>query len=367
MKASHDLTVSRVQSWLLRKTNLTGVRRVGVLPAAIATEVGEERKENQDRAAVARGVDVAGRPYLLGIVCDGMGGMRDGSTCAAIAAAAFLGSFLKTPYALTTSESRLQQAVSDANGAVFGKYSGAGGTTLSAVLVHSAGLAFWANVGDSRVYFFSDGKLTQLTTDDNIAGQLKHAVAGSLGSDLLQYVGMGKDLQPHVARIDLRAQSSLLLTTDGIHFVGESVIAAIAARAPEPAVCVRRLADVSKWCGGHDNGTAAMLAIPSHATALTTNIDDSVFEVWDAFGELQILLPSSETGASSTANETTSVWQRVADVHDADVVAAEQSRGKRRRRDRKTKAMAEPARAPSKSKRKKRPLPQLKIEFPTKS
>lgn len=64
--------------------------------AALATDVGIVRTQNQDRVVMARGKDFNGDTYLLAILCDGMGGMQDGEYCAATTIASFISSFIKT-------------------------------------------------------------------------------------------------------------------------------------------------------------------------------------------------------------------------------------------------------------------------------
>ena len=64
-------------------------------------------------------------------------------------------------------------------------------------------------------------------------------------------------------------------------------------------MCVKRLVDLAKWCGGTDNATVAMITLP-----VDWEPEDRppypCFEVWDAFGELQII-------ASETMRETHSM------------------------------------------------------------
>ena len=60
---------NRIQSqltvWFMRRTAHSGIRRVADLAAAIANDIGSVRVENQDRVAIARGKDFAGRSFIL--------------------------------------------------------------------------------------------------------------------------------------------------------------------------------------------------------------------------------------------------------------------------------------------------------------
>ena len=54
MNPMHDQLQLRFQHWLMRKTDNKGVRHVGDLPIALASDIGLVRTENQDRLAVLR-------------------------------------------------------------------------------------------------------------------------------------------------------------------------------------------------------------------------------------------------------------------------------------------------------------------------
>jgi len=79
MTVESSLLQSRVTDWLLRRMPTSGVRRVAPLVAAIASEIGSVREENQDRAVIARGWSSQGQDYSVIAVADGIGGMRDGA------------------------------------------------------------------------------------------------------------------------------------------------------------------------------------------------------------------------------------------------------------------------------------------------
>lgn len=293
-------------AWLLRRTASTGVRRVASLAAAVASEIGNVRDENQDRVAIARGRDKLGRDYAVIAVADGIGGMRDGSTCAAMA----LGTFLASVYQHGQSESGssedwIRYAVNAANRAVFTSFRGDGGSTLVALLVRPGEPACWLSVGDSRVYRSTGKDLTQVSVDDTIAGQLgKSPEAAFEQSKLLQFIGMEDGLEPHIAEFDGEPVDAVILTTDGVHYLAQTPgwLGQIVGNAPDPGMCVKRLVDLAKWCGGTDNATVAMISLP-----VDWEPEDRppypCFEVWDAFGELQII-------ASETTGETSSMEPR---------------------------------------------------------
>jgi len=280
-------------SWLLRRTATTGFRRVAPLSAAIASEIGNVRDENQDRAVIVKGCDSNGDDYYLAVVADGIGGMREGAFCAAAA----LGVFITVVDQQAQSKSLdsnawMRAAISAANQNVFSSMHGDGGTTLVAALVRPNRETCWLSVGDSRVYLTHGHELIQLSTDDTIAGQLgKGDQATFEQSKLLQYVGMGADLEPHIGEFQALSDSRLLLATDGVHYLAKSPnwFEQVVSNAPDAGVCVKRMIDLAKWCGGTDNGTVAILPAHVPATLFGRGVGPNCLEIWDAFGELQIL------------------------------------------------------------------------------
>ena len=66
--------------------------------AAVATEVGGVRADNQDRVAIARIRDRTGRTFVVAGLADGIGGMRDGAECAAMANGRLIGEIAAASY-----------------------------------------------------------------------------------------------------------------------------------------------------------------------------------------------------------------------------------------------------------------------------
>jgi serine/threonine protein phosphatase PrpC len=123
------------------------------------------RKVNQDRIAYTYGRDT-----LLLVVADGMGGHAGGEIAAQIAARLFVERFhheakpvLRNPLGF------LQDSMERAHAAL-GSYANQFSmletprTTCVACVVQ-AGHAYWAHVGDSRLYLFRQGKLVAQTKD----------------------------------------------------------------------------------------------------------------------------------------------------------------------------------------------------------
>jgi PPM family protein phosphatase len=102
-------------SWFLRKSSVSAVRRIAAFPAALSGDVGTKRDEKQDRGAIARGRDIFGRPYLLAAPSDGIGGMIDGSICAAATLGHLFSSFFDSSQSDNEPDICLTRAAQAAN------------------------------------------------------------------------------------------------------------------------------------------------------------------------------------------------------------------------------------------------------------
>lgn len=373
-----NTVAARVTAWLSRKTTMNAIRRVADLPIAMATDVGVVRKENEDRVAVARGRYSSGKSYVIAVVCDGMGGMADGAICASLGLASFFAEFFASANSGKSPESLLVSSALKANSAVYSRYRGSGGTTLSAVLIEPDRSVYWLNVGDSRIYHYSDRVLTQLTTDDTIAGQLAARDPSAAGSlDLLQYIGVGPDIEPHVMRFMVLPETRLLLTSDGVHYLSSELMEKLASHAPDPALYIRRLIELSKWCGGHDNASALIVAPNDYDGSSASQDTTYLYEIWDAFGELQLVMEPTKATPSGDNNVSTSPSNAIAEgvqpygektpeATDSSPVnshAPKPKKGSKKKKSDKENGDREEGERPEE----KAELPQLKIEFPNKT
>ena len=79
---SYEILHEQIHAWLHRKNISSSVRRVSMLPVAIATDIGLVRKENQDRVAVLKFRPFSKNKDMIVIaLADGIGGDGRGSEC----------------------------------------------------------------------------------------------------------------------------------------------------------------------------------------------------------------------------------------------------------------------------------------------
>jgi len=184
-----------------------------------------DRDDNQDRAAV-----VAGDKSALLLVMDGMGGHAYGARAAETAAKAVIAMFKSLPKPVFDPQGFLHLALGRAHAAVV-----AIGTQLAvdlrpratcAVCLVQRGEAWWAHVGDSRVYHVRNGAVLARTRDHSHVEQLvregsisEEEIAGHPMRNYVECCLGGEAALPEMTlsrRQPLADGDVLLVCTDGI-------------------------------------------------------------------------------------------------------------------------------------------------------
>ena len=262
------------------------------MPTAWASAKGLVRSENQDRLIVARSSDL-----VFAVLADGMGGMRDGARAAAVAASA-TASWCMFSSQESALDARLHHALTFANDEVFKELRGDGGAAVVAAARRDD--VWWiAHAGDARVYHLHASDVEQLTTDDTVRGQLGHLIGHARNEQfetgLLQFIGVGRDLEPHVRNVPSGGRA-LVLTSDGVHSLPPAIFEWVAKHAKALQAAVERFVQASEWHGGQDNATALALGL---ANGYGEGRQAAV-EFWVPGEHLVVLAPSASVETPRT-------------------------------------------------------------------
>jgi protein phosphatase len=248
-----------------------------VLEAHGLSDVGHARKTNEDSF-------ISDTALQLFVVADGMGGHSAGEVASSLAVDAIAGFIRRTegdgdvswPYGieprLSFSGNRLRTAAHLANRRVFraaerhDEYTGMGTTIVGALI--SGGRLAVANAGDSRLYLFADGRLTQLTHDDTwaatvLAAQGNSGPAGRPSSSmrhvLTNVLGAREEVDVHVSEHDLSGGEMILLCSDGLHGVlDDGTLQMMLSAGGTPVEIVPQLIETALARGAKDNITAVL-------------------------------------------------------------------------------------------------------------
>lgn len=138
--------------------------------------------------------------------------------------------------------------------------------TTATVLHLEEGQAFWAHVGDSRLYLLRSGQLMQITRDHSYVedlvehGEITEAEARNHPQKnmLTRAVGVEEELEVDSGSFAVATGDVLLLATDGLmNMVPEDEIAAILSRNDEDPA--KSLVAAALHYGGRDNVTAVVV------------------------------------------------------------------------------------------------------------
>jgi protein phosphatase len=238
------------------------------------TDAGPHRETNEDSIGCFAPSDALAlqRKGYLYVVADGLGGHNAGEVASA-SAVARLGEEYFSPSNHTRIEPALRQAVQAANLRIHElvhlhpEYRSME-TTLSAVAIAGA-QAYVAHIGDTRIYHWRAGVLSQLTSDHSEAAELvrmkilkpdrvrdhpgRNTLTRTLGSRLIP--------RPDYLRRPVQAGDQFVLCTDGVWSEIEDVeIAAIVGDA-QPETACRELIDRALSRDSHDNVSVQIIRV----------------------------------------------------------------------------------------------------------
>jgi len=248
-----------------------------VIEAHGLSDAGPVRKTNEDSF-------VSDSALQLFVVADGMGGHSAGEVASGLAVETIAGFIRRTegdgdvswPYGidpnLSFSGNRLRTAAHLANRRVFraaerhDEYTGMG-TTVVGALISGRRLAV-ANAGDSRLYLFAGGRLSQLTHDDTwaatvLAAQGNSSLAGppppSMRHVLTNVLGAREEADVHMSEHDLMGGELILLCSDGLHGVlDDGTLQTMLSAGGTPKEIVPQLIETALARGAKDNVTAVL-------------------------------------------------------------------------------------------------------------
>jgi len=249
------------------------------------TDTGQVREHNEDNFLVAdltrkirsfapAEVHSLGRSGAVFGVCDGMGGAAAGEVASQLAVDIIYDrlSEAKAPRNREDLARRLVRAVQDAGLRIFGdaradrSRRGMGTTSTIATLMDER--LFLAQVGDSRAYILRDGELTQVTRDQSLvnqlieAGQLTEEEAETFEHNniILQALGTSEVVQVDLTYVDLRADDTLLICSDGLSgMVRSEDIRGVLVELEDPVEASGKLISSANDAGGHDNVTVVVV------------------------------------------------------------------------------------------------------------
>ena len=240
------------------------------------THVGMKRNHNEDNYLILTDENLC-------CVADGMGGHSSGEIASKIAVEELAEFFRMTsrdedatwPFKMDKArnydENRLATGIKLANKSIFDKasadqkYKGMGTTIVSVHFTNAA--AYVGHVGDSRVYFFREGTLKQVTEDHSLLND--YLKAKKLTPEeienfphknvIVRALGMKDNVQVDVSRFEPQEGDIFLLCSDGLSgMVTDAQMQEVLSRTTELEKACSQLIDLANAAGGNDNVTCVL-------------------------------------------------------------------------------------------------------------
>ncbi len=232
---------------------------------AYQSSTGKVRDKNED--AVGKFENKQG--LILALITDGIGGNNAGEVASQLVVTNIGSSFEKTDIGnLSEIEVWFKQKLVQANAAIIDQSNAdqrlrGMGTTMVAALIDQQN-SLLANIGDSRGYVFSNGKLTQITEDHSYVNELvKH---GDITPDqaknnpykniITKSLGINDDSAADFKPYKIQKNDQILLCTDGLtNMVDDPDIAKVLAMDEDLQAKCNLLVSMANQNGGADNIT----------------------------------------------------------------------------------------------------------------
>ncbi len=238
---------------------------------ASKTDIGRKRDENQDRVRCG----FLGENISLSIVCDGMGGALSGGVASEEAVNIIyerISSNFRPDWPPNRIRNLMLTAVHAANTIVYEKSKediekNGMGTTCVAALVCGKH-CYVVNVGDSRCYLMTEGKIRQVTTDHTYVrmlfeqGQIteEELKTHQMRNVITRAVGVEPDVDVDYFEFEPDGNFTLLLCSDGLsnYCSNEIIYGFVFGKNLDNAVA--DLINYSNEQGGKDNISVALVA-----------------------------------------------------------------------------------------------------------
>lgn len=233
------------------------------------SDIGKKRKNNQDFA----GYFINRNNIMLAILCDGMGGHRGGDVASEMAVSHLGHSW---------EESELQDAeqitqwmltrISLENKHIleksrqFSDLEGMGTTLVATALVNKEFVI--TNIGDSRGYHYTGGRLNQVTEDHSLVNEL--VKSGEISSEdaenhprknvLTRSLGVTEEIDIDVTILPALPNDQILLCSDGLtNMVKDQEIRSVLSTQKSAEEKVETLVEMANDRGGYDNITIILV------------------------------------------------------------------------------------------------------------
>lgn len=229
------------------------------------TDVGKKRKNNEDAYA-----NYTCDEFSLFIVADGMGGYSAGEIASNMAVE-IIKDYIVNNFEKENIFDLIAESVKDANEAILKtsrqkeECRGMGTTIVIAILVDD--YLYYSNVGDSRIYLFSEDNLKQISKDHSYVQELLDI--GAISEEDAKFypknlvtsaLGIEERYKININKIPINVNDNLVLCTDGLtDLIDDIDIEDVLQNKYEVKESCEILQYMANSTGGYDNITITII------------------------------------------------------------------------------------------------------------
>ena len=252
------------------------------------TDVGRQRKDNQDRF-VACDISFMKKNAVLLAAIDGVGGYAGGDIAAEITAES-LKNYLDG-YSIATPEIGVEEAMIIANNRIVedsmaNSETNQKGCVASLCVIDKSFVLHYSHVGDTRIYIYSNGQLEKITHDHSVVGPMeefgelteeqamshpdRNVICKMLGCDRIR---LNNGFVEH-GSFPITKSCQILLCSDGLtDQVLSTEIKEILDKDISPEEKTDALINLANDKGGKDNVTVCICEVKSHGKEIEEPVD----------------------------------------------------------------------------------------------
>lgn len=235
---------------------------------ASISDKGRQRPQNQDNYS-----NLIKKHYALFVVADGMGGHKAGDIASKIAVQE-IRDYISQYEVIDKPYDVLEAALDKANERILSmarenvEYESMGTTVVCALIIDN--VAYIVHLGDSRCYYYRNGKLRQLTKDDSYLQKLIDTGIEDIEKNMLERyksmvtkaLGAEWNLEINKTAIELEAGDYLILSTDGLtNMVDDDEIEEVIGFDLNIKEATEILVYMANASGGYDNITLTLVKV----------------------------------------------------------------------------------------------------------
>ena len=234
---------------------------------ANCTDTGRTRRVNEDSMVTFDSPN--GRVVA---VCDGMGGQNAGDVASQLAVAVIQDILSDNTFA--TPEEAITSSVIAANQAILRKASmnedmqGMGATCV--MLIVKDGKVYYGSIGDSRIYYITNGMIRQITKDQSYVAEAEHHQDKNQITNALGVKGM---TPPIIGQMPITPEpnSTFLLCSDGLSGMinNNTILNTVSRHDLSLNERARLLVEQANEAGGLDNITVQLVEFPAEDMAMS--------------------------------------------------------------------------------------------------